>query len=138
MKDREPLGSPFDPLFERRDDDGRGADRRRGDRRSGDRRSGADRRAGDRRRSVDRRLGITRERARSLPDEFAKMIGDPRARLQSLVERYWGVFDRYDKIELVQALLAVLDGLGKPRAVVTEIHRVRCQETVERWLDARV
>jgi hypothetical protein len=125
-------GSAFDPDTERRDGDRRGADRR-----SEDRRSGADRRVGDRRRRADRRRGVTRERARNLPEEFRDMIGEPRARLQSLVERYWGVFDRYDKIELVQALLAVLDGLGGPRAVVTETHRIRCQETVERWLDAR-
>jgi hypothetical protein len=112
---------------------GRGTDRRGG----GDRRSGTDRRLGDRRLGVDRRSDVTSKLARDLPDAFARLKGEPRARVETLVDRFWGAFDHHARVELAQALLAVLDPLRKPNAPVSQDLRDRCQETVQRWLDAR-
>ncbi|MFQ5704707.1 MAG: hypothetical protein ACE5HT_11870 [Gemmatimonadales bacterium] len=104
------------------------------DRRSNDRRRIAgDRRRGGDRRGRDRRLGSDQDVALRLPDDFKRARGSTADRIMTLVNVYWTAKEEWERVELAQALIPILEDLVGPGAPVTESHRRSCQDIVGTW-----
>ncbi len=78
-----------------------------------------------------------RETARRLPDEFLLGSGDPGDRTTDLVRQHWGSYDGKSRIELVQALVGILEDLDDPGANLTDGHRDLCEKVIVGWLSKR-
>lgn len=87
----------------------------------------------ERRRGGDRREGAYKRFARQLPEAFLKMKGSPRKRVMLLVQHYCCGCDESLQADLAQALLPTLQTVVTlDGGVVSEEHRIECEEAVER------
>ena len=75
--------------------------------------------------------------ARRLPDELLTTTGPPVDRVTLLVERYYMAHPPAARRQLAQVLLAVLDSLLKPGALITDYVRQACEAAVVSWISRR-
>ena len=72
--------------------------------------------------------------ARGLPAEFMSLHAIPIDRVVHLVSKYWGAFTATAKVELVSALLPVLEPLAEPGKGPAARDRGTCEAIVATWL----
>jgi len=78
-----------------------------------------------------------REMARSMPDEFLILSGNPIDRLVEFVGRTWGTHDLGARAQLAQALLPIVLPLAECEVDVTDQQRDLCEAIVATWLARR-